>query len=202
MINNNKIKKICLSAICVLALAGFEASAKKMDRGSNFNSNNSTVDSQRGMGRGNTSTVTALTSEQIDDLVFMYQEEKVARDVYTKLYEKWGVRVFNNISRSEQSHMNAVEKLLVKYDIPIPITAENVGDFVLPELQYYYDTLMEKGLKSKIDAFEVGVKIEEHDIIDIEEKIVGAPADIERVFGNLLKGSYNHLAAFNRQLNK
>jgi len=196
------MKKIGLSVLCVLTLVGHEAVAKKMDRGSNFSSMNSNVDSQRGMGERNNSSVTSLTSEQIDDLVFMYQEEKVARDAYINLYKKWGVRVFNNISRSEQSHMNAVKGLLVKYDIPIPISDENIGGFVLPELQYLYDTLMEKGLKSKIDALEVGVMIEEEDIMDLLKKIEGAPADIERVYGNLLKGSYNHLDAFNRQLNK
>lgn len=188
---NNKMKRIGLSVLCVLALVSHEAVAKKMDR-----------DSQRVVENNISSVETSLTDEQIDDLVFMYQEEKVARDVYIRLNEEWGVRIFKNISRSEQSHMNAVKGLLVKYDIPVPITDENIGGFVLPELQYLYDSLMEKGLQSKMDALEVGVMIEEKDITDIAEKMIGTPSDIERVYGNLLDGSYSHLDAFNKQLNK
>lgn len=143
---------------------------------------------------------TALTQEQINDLLFMYQEEKVARDVYIKMYELWGHNVFNNIKDSEQSHIDAVEALLVKYEIAIPISDTNIGEFELVELQELYDTLVAKGNLSLIDALEVGVMIEEKDITDIVEKMVDVPADIETVYGNLLSGSYNHLDAFNNVL--
>jgi hypothetical protein len=181
MLKNNKIKKIGLSLFFATVLLGSSAFADDMK---------------------NTVVPTVLTSEQIDDLVFMYQEEKVARDVYTKLNEKWGLSVFKNISRSEQRHMDTVKGLLIKYDIPVPITDEDVGGFVLPELQYLYDSLVDKGLNSEIDALEVGVAIEEKDILDIDEKIIGAPSDIARAFGNLLDGSYDHLDAFNKILNQ
>lgn len=147
----------------------------------------------------NTST---LTQDQIDDLLFMYQEEKVARDVYIKMYEQWGHNIFNNIKDSEQSHIDAVEALLVKYEIEIPIVDTDIGSFKLLELQELYDSLIEKGTLSEIDALEVGVMIEEKDIIDIVEKMVDVPADIETVYGNLLSGSYNHLDAFNNVLYK
>ena len=190
----NKIKKIGLSLVCVATLISTNAIAGKQDREETTNSSASSQNTD-------TSKTTELSEEQIAGLIFMYQEEKVARDVYTKLYEKWGERVFKNITRSEQSHMNAVKGLLIKYDIAVPITDENIGGFVLSELQYLYDSLMEKGLKSKTDALEVGVMIEEKDIEDITEKMVGAPADIYRVYGNLLDGSYSHLDAFNKVLN-
>ncbi|MGB5745724.1 MAG: DUF2202 domain-containing protein [Desulfobacterales bacterium] len=50
-------------------------------------------------------------------------------------------------------------------------------------------------------ALEVGVKIEEMDIADIERMLDETDkADIERVLSNLLDGSKNHLDAFNTQL--
>jgi hypothetical protein len=147
----------------------------------------------------NTST---LTQDQIDDLLFMYQEEKVARDVYIKMYEKWGHNIFNNIKDSEQSHIDAVEALLVKYEIEIPIADTNIGEFELTELQNLYNDLITKGNLSLTDALEVGVMIEEKDITDIVEKMVDVPTDIETVYGNLLSGSYNHLDAFNNVLYK
>jgi hypothetical protein len=143
-----------------------------------------------------------LTQNQIDDLLFMYQEEKVARDVYIKMYELWGHNVFNNIKGAEQSHIDAVEGLLVKYNLEIPIVDTNIGTFILPELQELYDTLITKGNLSQKDALEVGVMIEEKDITDIVEKMEDVPSDIETVYGNLLAGSYNHLDAFNNVLNK
>jgi hypothetical protein len=181
MRKNNKMKKIGISLFYATVLLGSSIFANDIT---------------------NTSVSKELTSEQTDELVFLYQEEKVARDVYIKLYEKWGVRVFNSISKAEQRHMDAVKGLLVKYDIPVPITDEDIGSFVLPELQYLYDTLMEKGLNSEIEALEVGVVIEEKDIIDIAEMMEDSSGDIERVFKNLLDGSYYHLDAFNKVLNQ
>jgi hypothetical protein len=149
-----------------------------------------------------TENTSVLTQNQIDDLLFMYQEEKVARDVYIKMYELWGVNVFNNIKSAEQSHIDAVEGLLVKYDLEIPIVDTDIGSFKLLELQELYDSLIEKGTLSKTDALEVGVMIEIKDIEDIVKKMVDVPSDIERVYGNLLSGSYSHLDAFNKVLYK
>lgn len=145
-------------------------------------------------------TATILTLEQIDDLLFMYQEEKVARDVYTKLYELWGQNVFKNIIISEESHIEGVKGLLLTYNIPVPISDTNIGEFPLVELQELYDTLLAKGKLSAQDALEVGVIVEEKDIADLLEKTKDVPADVLKVYGNLLNGSYNHLNAFNRSL--
>lgn len=141
-----------------------------------------------------------LTQEQIDGLVFMYQEEKVARDVYLKLYEAWGIKVFENIAKSEQSHMDAIKALLEKYEIEVPVANDSYGEFALSELQALYDALMVQGLLSSTDALEVGKLIEETDIKDLEERIVDAPEDIKTIYNSLLEGSYNHLDAFTSQL--
>ncbi len=145
--------------------------------------------------------VSVLTQTQKDDLLFMYQEEKVARDVYLKLYEKWGLKIFNNIAKAEETHMQGVKALLEKYEIVVPVASDTVGEFDLEELQSLYETLMQKGTLSLTDAIEVGVLVEETDIADLQKRIVDAPEDIKTVYNSLLEGSYNHLAAFNSQLN-
>jgi len=145
-------------------------------------------------------TVYELTQEQIDDLVFMYQEEKMARDAYITLGQKWGSTVFLKIQQSEQSHMDAIKALLDKYSIAIPVDESAIGSFANEEIQALYDQLMEKGALSLQDALEVGVAIEETDIADLEEKIEGATSDLATVYSRLLKGSYNHLNAFNTTL--
>jgi hypothetical protein len=45
-----------------------------------------------------------LTQKENDDLRFLREEEKLARDVYLFSYDKYQISVFNSISRSEQTH--------------------------------------------------------------------------------------------------
>ena len=141
-----------------------------------------------------------LTQQQKDDLSFMYQEEKVARDVYLNLYDIWGLKIFSNIAKAEQMHMDAVKALLEKYNLDVPVLSDNRGEFELEELQSLYDSLMRQSSTSSNEALIVGKLIEETDIADLEEKIVDTPNDIEAVYQNLLNGSYNHLNAFSKQI--
>ncbi len=144
-----------------------------------------------------------LTDTQKDSLTFMIEEEKVARDIYSYLYDLWGSRVFGNISNSEQTHIDAIKALLDKYSLNIPSTLDKRGEFENSELQDLYNTLIEKGSLSLVDALEVGVLVEETDISDLEEILnTGVPSDFEITYKNLLNGSYNHLNAFNRQLGR
>ena len=144
--------------------------------------------------------ISNLTEEQKEDLLYMYQEEKVARDAYITLGNLWGERVFLNIQKAEQKHMDAIRSLLEKYTLPVPVVDDTIGVFDNEELQALYDELIEIGSVSSQEALNVGVMIEETDIADLEEKIVGAPADIAAVYSNLLQGSYSHLNAFTRAL--
>jgi len=147
--------------------------------------------------------VAELSEIEANWLIYMREEEKLARDVYQVLYEKWGSRIFDNIAASEQNHTDALEKLLEKYGITDPVTDENVlGSYINPKLNTLYDELKTRGLTSLQVAYQVGFAIEELDIEDLQEAIAdsGAHADIVRVYHNLLGGSENHLAAFSSQL--
>lgn len=137
-----------------------------------------------------------LRSEQIDDLKFIYEEEKLARDVYYAMYEKWGLNAFLNISRSEETHMSSVKSLLDKYSISIETKAR--GLFVNSELQNLYTTLVTRGNASITDALNVGIDIEELDISDLENIISRSSDDVKIILEDLKAGSYNHLSAFKR----
>ena len=147
----------------------------------------------------NSTPIAKLTGQQKEDLIFMYQEEKMARDVYKTLGDIWGANIFYNIQNSEQKHMDAIKSLLEKYSIPVPVIDET-GVFENAELQDLYNQLVEQGKTSLEEAYNVGVLIEETDIEDLQAKIVGVPDDINTVYSNLLNGSYHHLNAFNRML--
>lgn len=156
-----------------------------------------------GNGHGSESTGTGavsstpLSAEEEEWLLLMREEEKLARDVYTALYEAWDVDEFENIADSESRHMDSVARLIDRYGLTDPVTIDVPGEFVNEELQAAYEDLMEQGLSSIEAAYQVGVAIEELDIDDLKVAIEEAThRDIDRVFSNLLKGSENHLDAF------
>ena len=152
------------------------------------------------MGTVATAATVTLTTTQKAALMFMYQEEKVARDVYITLGKKYPTAsTFANIAISEQSHTDSVEKLCIKYKVDISkVNESTVGNFVLPELQSLYNTLVVQGSVSKLEGLKVGVAIEQKDIADIMKYAEGMPSDVKNTFTNLLNGSYNHLDAYNK----
>lgn len=143
-----------------------------------------------------------LTAGEIEAILFMREEEKLARDVYLFLYEVYPLRPFLNISKSEQAHMDAILYLIDTYGLEDPMGDNPEGKFENEELQMLYDDLVEKGSKSREEALAVGALIEEVDIIDLRTALDESAKneDVIRVFENLCKGSENHLRAFVRVL--
>ena len=126
----------------------------------------------------------------------MVEEEKLARDVYSYLYQQWNLAIFNNIASSEQHHMDSIRELLVRYDLEDPSSAQ-AGVFGNADLQALYNQLIAQGSQSLEAALLVGGAIEEIDILDLQERLAQTDqADIQLVFESLLNGSSNHLNAF------
>jgi hypothetical protein len=143
----------------------------------------------------------ALTPAEEDGLVFMREEEKLARDVYLYFDDLYDLPIFGNIAGSEQRHMDAILTLLDRYELEDPAAGNAQGEFTDPALQALYDQLIVEGSASLEDALGVGVFIEETDIADLEARLPDiVHSDIRRVYENLLRGSQNHLAAFQSQL--
>jgi hypothetical protein len=142
-------------------------------------------------------TTGELTLKEVAGLLFMREEEKLARDVYLYLYEQWGTPIFQNISQSEQTHMDSVQTLIDRYRLSDPTIGKAAGEFSDPVLQELYDQLTAQGSQSLAEALKVGAAIEEIDILDLQERIAKAThADIQLVYQNLEKGSRNHLRNF------
>jgi hypothetical protein len=138
-----------------------------------------------------------LTADEEADLLFMREEEKLARDTYLTFYEAWDLSVFSNIASSEQMHMNALLKLLKKYKLADPAANTAIGEFTNPDLQTLYNALIAQGAASGLDALKVGGLIEEKDMHDIKAAIDRSQKeDIDAVYESLLCGSRNHLRSF------
>jgi hypothetical protein len=143
----------------------------------------------------------SLSDQETASLLFMREEEKLARDVYIQMYQKWRLPIFKNISKSEQTHMEAIKALLDRYGLPDPAAEMSIGEFQNADLQKLYDELLQAGMGSLNEALDVGVTIEEVDIEDLTEAIaVTTHNDIRRVCTNLRQASLQHLGSFQRLL--
>ena len=143
-----------------------------------------------------------LSEQERDGLIYMRLEEKLARDVYITFGDLYSYTAFLNIQTSEQNHMDAMKRLIDKYNIEDPVTTDSVGVFSNPDFQQLYDQYITQGSVSLYDALLAGKAIEELDIADLENQLTFVDnQDIIRVYQNLLTGSQNHLAAFIKCLN-
>jgi hypothetical protein len=145
-----------------------------------------------------TDTTVVLTEDQKDTLFYIYQEEKVARDVYITLGNIYtDENTFASIQVSEQRHMDAAKELCEKYGVDTSeVNEDAVGSFVLPVLQELYDTCVGQGEESLLDALKIGELIEYTDIEDLEHACEGMPEDVVSVYESLKEGSLSHLDAF------
>lgn len=141
-------------------------------------------------------------NSESEDMQYLVEEEKLARDVYSYFGDKYGSRPFLNIQKSEQRHLEMMIQMLEKNNVPYKISDEP-GVFYNEELQALYDKLISQGGTSELVAFEVGKLIEEKDISDLKKAIrhTTDKTNIE-IYRNLLRASENHLQAFDRQLAK
>lgn len=153
-----------------------------------------------------TSVATPVSADGITDaeaagLLFMREEEKLARDVYLTFADMWGSRIFSNIAGAEQMHMDSMLGLIEAYGLTDPVGDNEIGVFVDAELQQMYDDLVAAGTVSIEAALEVGGLIEEVDIEDLAIYIDATnAADIITAYEHLVSGSENHLRAFVSQL--
>lgn len=143
----------------------------------------------------------ALNTTEQTSLVYMREEEKLAGDVYARLYAAWGLKVFANISNSESTHTEAVRQLLVRYSVADPAANLGAGVYANATLQGLYAQLVAAGSVSLVEALKVGATIEELDMLDIHTHLASVDnQDIKLVYDNLLKGSRNHLRSFYKTL--
>lgn len=147
-------------------------------------------------GRSSTQSTVPLSEGERNLLVYMREEEKLARDVYLTLNGMWRHATFESIAVSEQRHMDAVKKMLDKYQLPDP-ALDGVGVFTDQGLQALYNTLIASGSGSLVDALKVGCTIEDVDIMDLQRAMeMATHVDLDVLYQHLSDGSRKHLRAF------
>lgn len=193
-----KTSKLVFAAI---ALMSFIFVSFGCDAGvDNFLTSIVAASSEDEMGSDTVLTESEFTEDEWHDLLHLAEEEKLARDVYIYAYAKYALPVFNNISKSEQYHMERVLEILASFDVEDP-TSPVLGDFNNEELQALYDQLTSRVDISLLDALLVGATIEDLDINDINSFIANTDnTEMLGMYTSLNCGSRNHMRAFYRQL--
>ncbi len=152
----------------------------------------------------NINPTTELTEDQKEMLFFIYEGEKVARDVYITLGKiHKNEHTFRLMQFTEQRDIDCARELCDTYGVETSkVNEEIVGKFESPVLQTLYDACTEKGKKSRHDALEIGKFIEVTDIEDLEHASVGMPSDVVHVYENIKKRNLRHLGAFQAALSR
>jgi len=127
-----KIKKLFLIVLSILLVGSMGALAQTPDTSFNGGINEviATIDKNN------------LDETEKEGLLLMREEEKLARDVYLNLYEKWNLKTFYNIAQSEKTHIEAIKTLLDRYDLKDPVGEDIIGVFESEKLQGIYNELI------------------------------------------------------------
>lgn len=143
-----------------------------------------------------TALATPVTTEEAEVLIWMREEEKLARDIYLQLYDLWQNPVFKAIARSEQRHFDAIGSKVTLFALADPALPAT-GQFTNGDLQVAYDRLLAGGSESYVGALTAGATIEDMDIRDLQAALDETRNPVLQItYRNLLEGSRNHLRAF------
>lgn len=136
-----------------------------------------------------------MTQDQKEMLFFIYEEGKLARDVYMSLGKiHKNEDIFSLMQLIEQNQMDLARDLCTTYGVETSRVYESmIGKFDSPVLQTLYDSCIETGSRSRLDALEVCEFIELTDIDDLEQAAIGMPSDVVSVYDHLKKGNVNQL---------
>lgn len=150
-----------------------------------------------------TAVKNGLSEKEISAILYMREEEKLARDVYRTLYAIWPSNVFYNIPVSEEGHMDVFGQLITQYRLEDPIKNNAEGVYSNPVFTRLFQELTKKGRKSYVDALKVGALIEDKNMHNlIAHGSETEKADLKMVYSTVLAQSQRHMAAFIRNLRR
>ena len=189
------LKVILVSALLLVSVVSFVSAAGPFGQGPGY-----------GNGLGFNLTIPEpidynLTNTEVEDLLFMREEEQMAHDLYALWADMYALPIFGNIAQAEETHASEVQFLLDRYQIQTDTIGNLSAGFGNPTIQNLSASLADQGNKSLTDALTAGVIIEKQDISDLDKALANTTReDLKVVYGNLRSGSENHLSAFNQQL--
>jgi hypothetical protein len=135
-----------------------------------------------------------LSPSDRSTLLYVSEQEKLARDLYAALSETWRLDVFHTTSGSEDIHADALRTLLGRYKLPDPALGLSRGEFSREDLAERYDDLMARGRFSPVEALKAAASVEELEIEDMGARLLHVQApEIQSVLESVVASDKHHL---------
>lgn len=147
-----------------------------------------------------TDSIIILDAEATAGLLYMIEEEKMARDLYDAFFEQTGNLVFDRISNSEQRHLDSLLSVAERAGVDTSALSTTAGLFTNTAVQSLYDSLLGAGDDSLEAALQAAIIVEQTDIAGLAS--YGADPELGVlgiVYARLELASEHHLAAFTLQ---
>ena len=173
------MKKIILITLLSLSAYSFDYnkihSINEFPNLRNLNIKSSYVDRILRMKKG------YLNKLQIEKLLYLYEKEKMIRDILILISHKYNYQFIPYIASLTQIHLSVLNKFFIKYHIPIPSNENLIGKFNNKEIQKDYFSLLNKSLKNKKIAAKLSVSFMTDLVFLYRRDIHGMPMDIKRM---------------------
>lgn len=135
-----------------------------------------------------------LKKEEKWVLLFLLEEEKMIRDLSYKFSKQYEDKIFEDIYKAENSHIDPIQKIVRDYNLDDPSSDKDVGEFHNPQIQKFYDEFLEQGEKNKTFALKALLKALERNVSGLNKNINKTDKDgILFLFRNLKRSSKNHI---------
>lgn len=163
---------IILIIIGIISLASVNYIFAGEDSNSNYGSNGALSDNN-------------ITMEE--SLIYSIQDEYIAQAEYSYIISKFGnISPFNNITKAEITHSNALTTLFTNYNFKVPVN--DAANRIIK-------------VSSLEEALEIGIESEIKNIAMYDTFLkMDLPDDVKNVYNSLKKASNNHLLAFEKGL--
>ena len=138
-----------------------------------------------------------LTPNEIQWLIYIREEEKMARDLYIGMYNSWGLSIFKSISEEEQEHINAMLELFKMYSIVDPLAGDVPRNYTNQHIANLHTSLLTQGMQSNKDGLKACALQEEISMQDLDLAMKSTQQQaINKVYSELQRDSINHLRSF------
>jgi hypothetical protein len=130
-------------------------------------------------------------------LEWIYDQEKLARDLNRKLFEDWEDQNFSNTAVANQRHMNELEATMNHYGLNPPAYSDQAGTYRDEEHVEMFAELQRRAEEGPLEAIMAVAYLQELNIVQYRAYIeLSEEKPLRNTFERLLAGNKNHLRLF------
>ncbi len=139
------------------------------------------------------STSKVLSPGEKEGLIYLAEQEKMLRDVYTCVAEKTQLAVMTDFATAKGQHMLLIGSMIDKYDLDNPLNGRTAGEYQNPVLQKKYDNLNVCLPSTEPEAIELAGDLEASLITDLQYYLSGVEGnpDLVSMYNKIIVDTQN-----------